>query len=162
MNNYSYGNYQNAAILAKQYQQKGIIKIYLSPEYRNLASNVFTNQYYQFVNSTQQADIVIEITTKNYYQNTSPQSRIDSMSENLLEKTINIKGENDKIEKQDIYKTYYFNLETRTYSNEIQQNININVRGLYNYSHSENFLHNSIENQYVYTKLMIKSQFYSY
>lgn len=146
-----YGNYQNAAILAKQYQQKGIIKIYLSPEYRNLASNVFTNQYYQFVNSTQQADIVIEITTKNYYQNTSPQSRIDSMSENLLEKTINIKGENDKIEKQDIYKTYYFNLETRTYSNEIQQNININVRGLYNYSHSENFLHNSIENQYVYT-----------
>ncbi|MBC9131132.1 hypothetical protein FcAc13_07395 [Frischella sp. Ac13] len=146
-----YGDYQNARALAKQYQQKGIIKVYVSSGYQSLASNSFFNDYYQFVYTPSQADVVINIEFRSHYQNTSPPLHITSMNENLIEKTIHVTNANGDIEKKDIYKTYYFNLETQTYSNELQINMNINVNGLYIYHDSQNFISRSMMNKYNYT-----------
>lgn len=146
-----YGDYLGAATFAQQYYEMGIIRIYIDPEYRNLAAKTFTNNYYQFVNSPWQADIAININIQNYYKDTSLQPHISSMSENIIEKTIDVTNADGTTGKKDIYKTYHFNLETYNYSNEMRFSAHINVNGLFYYNDSEDFITRSDKTKYVYT-----------
>ena len=130
-----YGNYKDATVLAQQYAEKGQVKVYFdSLNYSALIQNTLRSNCVVFVNNPVNANVRISITQNKRYENPKEQRSIQAMSENILQKTINEIDENGATQSKDIYKSYYFNLETITSTNSIALTSRINISGEYQYS----------------------------
>lgn len=146
-----YGDYKGAEALADKYEEKGRIKVYISSIYSGMIKQIFNKGYYHFVTNSAMADISIEIDSTTHYHEHSQPPEITAMSENVLDKTINVTNANGEVEKKDIYKTYYFNVKKYVNTNEVETTIRLNVSGLYSYNRTENVHARSKEKKYVYT-----------
>lgn len=147
-----YGDYKGSAALARQYQQKGILKIYYPPtQYSQLIKNRLNADYIQFVSNQAMADIVIDITSSDKYNEYSEKPIMRAMSENILENTIKVPNAEGVVESKDIYKTYYYNQETTTFVNIFELNTRIDVSGLYTYSDKDYIKKSSNITKYVYS-----------
>lgn len=147
-----YGDYKNSAKLAKEYQQKGILKIYIPVNHYNaLIEKKISADYIQFVNKASLADLTIDITAKSRY-NEYPQSpTMKAISENILDKTVTLKNPDGTTDTKDIYKTYYYNLQSTTLINVLELNTDINVSGLYKYNQTNFVKKSSNMTKYVYS-----------
>jgi len=147
-----YGEYKEAGKLAKQYQEKGTIKIYCPPDsYSKLLEKSISENYIRFVTNQTIADIKVKVTEKSRYKNLNEQPTMSAMSENIVIKTVQQTNADGSVEPKDIYKTYYFNLQTTVQANELELSTQFNVSGAYRYDKRDSIKKSSSITKYVYS-----------
>ncbi|WP_392551850.1 hypothetical protein RHO14_10280 [Orbus wheelerorum] len=147
-----YGEYKESSKLARQYQEKGIIKIYCPPgSYFKLIEKSISENYIRLVTNQSIANITIKITDKNRYKNLNEKPIMQAMSENIVVKTVQQTNADGSVESKDIYKTYYFNLQTSVQANMLELSTSFNVSGDYLYNKTDTITKRSSITKYVYS-----------
>lgn len=147
-----YGDYKNSEKLAREYQQKGIVKIYYQPmQYGSLIKAKINADYIQFVNDRAGADLIIDITESGRYNEYPSHPERRAMSENIVDKAVTIENSDGTKETKDIYKTYYYTIEATSFINVFELQTNITINGIYQYSHSDYIKKTSGITKYVYS-----------
>ncbi|RKS85181.1 hypothetical protein DES39_1690 [Orbus hercynius] len=147
-----YGDYKGSAKLFEQYQQKGQLRIYFPPsKYSQLIQANLKDDYIKFVTNPSTADLVINIKEQSRYRELPPDISKKAMSENLVEKTINETNADGVTQSKDVYKTYYYNLQTTVLENTFELTTDIDVSGIYRYKDSDQIRKSSSMTKYAYS-----------
>ncbi|WP_392561870.1 hypothetical protein RHO12_12220 [Orbus sturtevantii] len=147
-----YGEYKQASKLAKQYQEKGTIKIYCpANSFSQLIEKSINEEYVRFVTNPNIANVMINVTEKRRYKNLDEQPTMRAMSENIVIRTIQQTNAEGLVESKDIYKTYYFNVQTKVQANKLELSTQFTVSGGYIYNQINNITKSSSMTKYVYS-----------
>lgn len=148
-----YGQINNAQERYLVYQEKGIIKLYVSAEssYSTLIKKLLTSDETKFTSSAINADIVLTLTTKQDFTENKNQERTQNIKEHILAGREALTNSIGETVNRDIYHQVNFSSKEIKRSNQLRLTANLNVTGELTYQQNYTIDTSSASTEYSYS-----------